>query len=331
MLNHTRHARLPAATIALVCTSVVARAQLMSNGSIDSTTPALALVNATGNNTPAPGGSQWSEVASTGVLLANTLAGAACNADPTDASAGLRLADDFIVPEGQVWNLADAQLFAYQSGVSRLTATTGSIRIWNGQPGAAASSVVFGDTTTNRVTSVEAMNAYRVFTTTVGPAIMSPDTSRRLHVVTLSANATLNAGTYWIDFQLARSESTAPIFVVPVTLQGVRSLAQWNAQQYADGAWSSLVDTGKPDGTSDAPQDIAFTLTGSVGPSCDSVDFNRNGVFPENDDILDFFNVLAGGACPYPDPCDLDINNNGVFPENDDILDFFNLLAGGTC
>jgi hypothetical protein len=31
-------------------------------------------------------------------------------------------------------------------------------------------------------------------------------------------------------------------------------------------------------------------------PACD-IDFNNNGVFPEDQDVLDFFNVLAGGSC----------------------------------
>jgi hypothetical protein len=62
---------------------------------------------------------------------------------------------------------------------------------------------------------------------------------------------------------------------------------------------------------------------------CDSIDFNRNGVFPEDQDILDFFNVLAGGVC---EGCgDVDFNNNDVFPEDADILDFFYVLAGGFC
>ena len=64
-------------------------------------------------------------------------------------------------------------------------------------------------------------------------------------------------------------------------------------------------------------------------PRCDSIDFNRNGVFPEDQDVMDFFNVLAGADCPG---CrDIDFNNNGVFPEDQDVADFFTVLAGGAC
>ena len=64
-------------------------------------------------------------------------------------------------------------------------------------------------------------------------------------------------------------------------------------------------------------------------PACDCVDFNRNAVFPEDQDVVDYLNVLAGAEC---DTCaDIDFNNNGVFPEDRDIIDFFRVLAGGVC
>ncbi|HLP85697.1 MAG TPA: hypothetical protein VK157_15210 [Phycisphaerales bacterium] len=62
---------------------------------------------------------------------------------------------------------------------------------------------------------------------------------------------------------------------------------------------------------------------------CDDIDFNNNGVFPEDQDVVDFFDVLAGGSCPACN--DIDFNNNGVFPEDQDVIDFFNVLAGGEC
>jgi Immunoglobulin domain len=48
---------------------------------------------------------------------------------------------------------------------------------------------------------------------------------------------------------------------------------------------------------------VSFVATVNIDPAictsrCDDVDFNNNGVFPEDADILDFFTVLAGGSCP---------------------------------
>jgi hypothetical protein len=64
---------------------------------------------------------------------------------------------------------------------------------------------------------------------------------------------------------------------------------------------------------------------------CDDIDFNGNAVFPEDQDVIDFFDVLAGAACPTGTCNDIDFNNNGVFPEDQDVIDFFNVLAGGEC
>ena len=77
----------------------------------------------------------------------------------------------------------------------------------------------------------------------------------------------------------------------------------------------------------------AYELGGSL--ACDDIDFNNNGVFPEDQDVVDFFEVLAGGnplTCDAVAGCnDIDFNNNGVFPEDQDVIDFFTVLAGGDC
>jgi para-aminobenzoate synthetase component 1 len=83
-----------------------------------------------------------------------------------------------------------------------------------------------------------------------------------------------------------------------------------------------------------ASASLAFTLSYTEAPNCnpvacDDIDFNNNDVFPEDQDVIDFFNVLAGAECPECN--DIDFNNNDVFPEDQDVIDFFNVLAGGTC
>jgi trimeric autotransporter adhesin len=79
---------------------------------------------------------------------------------------------------------------------------------------------------------------------------------------------------------------------------------------------------------------VLVTVTPTIIP-CDDIDFNNNGVFPEDQDVIDFFDVLAGGTpatCDAIVGCnDIDFNNNGVFPEDQDVVDFFNVLAGGLC
>ncbi len=62
---------------------------------------------------------------------------------------------------------------------------------------------------------------------------------------------------------------------------------------------------------------------------CDCIDFNNNSVFPEDQDVIDYFDVLSGATCATCN--DIDFNNNSVFPEDQDVIDFFTVLAGGPC
>jgi hypothetical protein len=64
---------------------------------------------------------------------------------------------------------------------------------------------------------------------------------------------------------------------------------------------------------------------------CGPIDINGNGVFPEDLDVIDFFNTLAGGQCSTGNCYPIDFNGNGVFPEDADVISFFRVLAGGSC
>ena len=99
----------------------------------------------------------------------------------------------------------------------------------------------------------------------------------------------------------------------------------------ANTAGSSMLIASWVDGTFGVADIKAQNIlpTGRLGPGCDAIDFNENGVFPEDQDVVDFFNVLAGSVCFA---CgDIDFNNNGVYPEDQDVIDFFAVLAGSDC
>ncbi|HYF13655.1 MAG TPA: DNRLRE domain-containing protein [Phycisphaerales bacterium] len=66
-------------------------------------------------------------------------------------------------------------------------------------------------------------------------------------------------------------------------------------------------------------------------PGCDSIDFNGDGLFPDNQDIQDFFDVFGGGACSTGTCNDIDFNNDGLFPDNADLEAFFSVFGGGNC
>ncbi|HLP84493.1 MAG TPA: hypothetical protein VK157_09090 [Phycisphaerales bacterium] len=76
----------------------------------------------------------------------------------------------------------------------------------------------------------------------------------------------------------------------------------------------------------------SVAVVASLAPSpCGDIDFNNNAVFPEDQDVIDFFNVLAGAPCPTLRCDTLDFNRNGSFPEDQDVIDFLTVLAGGSC
>ncbi|MFN7314811.1 MAG: hypothetical protein ACK5VN_03970 [Phycisphaerae bacterium] len=62
---------------------------------------------------------------------------------------------------------------------------------------------------------------------------------------------------------------------------------------------------------------------------CGDLDFNNDGVFPDDQDVIDCFDVLSGGNCATCDS--VDINRDGVFPDDEDVTCFFIILTGGTC
>jgi formylglycine-generating enzyme len=67
-------------------------------------------------------------------------------------------------------------------------------------------------------------------------------------------------------------------------------------------------------------------------PACDAIDFNADGLFPDDADLVDFLSVLAGGSCSPGNTCnDIDFNNDGLFPDDEDLIAFLRVLAGGNC
>ena len=64
---------------------------------------------------------------------------------------------------------------------------------------------------------------------------------------------------------------------------------------------------------------------------CNSIDFNGDGLFPDNADIEDFFSVFGGGPCSTG-ACDtIDFNNDDLLPDQTDLEDFLRVFSGGPC
>lgn len=231
----------------------------------------------------APAGTQWSEVQNeTGnTTYSNTLAGVSCSVTATV----FRCADDFTVPAGQTWTVDQVAVFAYQTNLAGTTSpiTAATLQIWNGRPGDAGSTVIFGDTTTNRLATSTDSLLWRIFNSAVPAPGTTPATNRRLWDtrINVAPAQVLSAGTYWISWNTQIGATTAH-FTPPVTIPGTRGLPGWNARQFTTTGWQNVIDVGNPDvAAPDIPMDFPFKLVGSISggatPQKPNVDFDGDG------------------------------------------------------
>ncbi|HYF14069.1 MAG TPA: PKD domain-containing protein [Phycisphaerales bacterium] len=81
----------------------------------------------------------------------------------------------------------------------------------------------------------------------------------------------------------------------------------------------------------DGGQDTDTVVVTVGGAPCTDVDFNNDGLFPDNQDLEDYFTVFGGGPCSTGDCDSIDFNGDGLFPDNEDLEDFLSVFGGGTC
>jgi hypothetical protein len=97
----------------------------------------------------------------------------------------------------------------------------------------------------------------------------------------------------------------------------------------------AAVDAGGYDCIATTQCGTAYTVAAALtvqSACCDSIDFNGDGLFPDNQDLVDFVTVFGGGACSNDPNCaDIDFNNDGLFPDNEDIFALFRVFGGGEC
>ncbi len=149
-----------------------------------------------------------------------------------------RVADDFTVSDPAGWQIGAVILYAYQTNVSTAsTLTSVNLRIWDGPPGAMGSSIVFGDTTTNRLQSSVFSGVYRVSESTGGA------NNRAIMENRVLVSTTLPSGTYWVDWQTDGTLANDGPWAPPIVESGVGVTG--NAVRYSNtGTWEALLDTG---------------------------------------------------------------------------------------
>jgi hypothetical protein len=168
-------------------------------------------------------------------------------------TAGNSMADDFTI-SGADWEINELHFFTYQTG-STTTSTITDLRfqIYNGAPNAGGT-VIWGDLTTNRLSSTSWTNIYRVLDTD----LLNTQRPIMRAVAQLSTPITLSAGTYWIEFQFGGTLTSGP-WAPPVTILGQTTTG--NALQKTSAGWAAALD-------GSFPQGVPFLIFGNSGPPC---------------------------------------------------------------
>lgn len=183
------------------------------------------LVNSPGTG---PGGADES-------LARDTTAGLTSRGFNHSLSGAFRVADDFTVT-GWGWNVFSITFFPYMGGSPTTPSPiTGiNLQIWDGSPDLVGSTVVFGDTATNRLTTSTFANIYRRLESQ--PA----DATRPVMESAADAVTTLAPGTYWLDWQVDGDITFTGPWAPPVTIDGQTTTG--NALQSVAAVWQPVVD-----------------------------------------------------------------------------------------
>jgi len=160
-----------------------------------------------------------------------------------------RMADDFTFSEGK--RISSIVLFGYQTGSSTTsTISAAYIQIYDRKPDLPGATVVWGNRTTNRLSSTSFTNIYRA------PDYDPNNSGRPIMRVVCNVDITLPAGTYWLETSLDGPSSYPGPWCPLVTISGQTSTG--NAIQYMpSNGWSNYLD----DGTL-TPQGMPFLLQG---------------------------------------------------------------------
>ncbi len=170
-------------------------------------------------------------------------------------SAGIRVADDFTVPDGPEWQLSQITFFAYQTGsTTASTITAVNAQIWDGSPDDPGSSVVCGDTVTNCMSTTVFTGIYRDLDSAPGAC------NRPVMAQTCDfSGCVLPPGNYWLDWQTDGSLASGP-WVPPITITGQAVTGDGQQSIDSGATWAPLIDTG----TAGAAQGLPFLIEGTA-------------------------------------------------------------------
>ncbi|MCH8558773.1 MAG: chitobiase/beta-hexosaminidase C-terminal domain-containing protein [Balneolia bacterium] len=166
-------------------------------------------------------------------------------------SANNRMATRMVLTE--TWELETFTYYVYQTGSDTdPTITAANLRIWDGEPGNGGS-VIFGDTDTDVLGSVQFSGIYRT-----PESNLTNDLRPVMEAVLEVAELELEAGTYWVDVQFDGSLASGP-WMPPVSVLNRPATGNGYALQYLNDSDSWEVGL-----SGSYEQDFPYTYSGSI-------------------------------------------------------------------
>jgi hypothetical protein len=164
-----------------------------------------------------------------------------------------RIADGFVIPVGQNWDISSITFFAYQTGSPTNPSTINVVylQIWDGFPGDVGSSVIWGDLVTNVLATSVWCEIYRV------PDYDMTLVNRPIMANTCTVPVTLGPGQYWLDWSTGGTLASGP-WAPPIAI--------WNQAVTGDGlqfngtTWNPALDGG----TNAPQQGFPFIIEGII-------------------------------------------------------------------
>ncbi len=242
-LSEIRRMTLRTFAVVMLCSlcSVYVSAQQYLNGN-------LSTGATSSDGTAAPAGFTWSEV-----QVGNGNAGFS-----SSITGGFSIADNFTVPAGTPWSVTKITVYAYSTGYTGTTSPFQELRlqIFNTNPSVGTPTPIFGDLTTNRLSSSSSAGMYRIFNAT-------PGNTRKIWKLEALVPVTLNPGSYWMEWQTGVTSALTSNYTPPSTVVGTTTQTGNNAKQHdlTANTWSDVVDA-----TSTDPQDFSFVINYATTP-----------------------------------------------------------------
>ena len=195
------------------------------------------------DKTNALSGYTWSEVQGTNELLGSLA-----------VVGSYSLADDFIVPAGEKWNITKINFYIYKADYLGVDSPVKEVRyeIYSDNPSTAGAVKVYGDLSVNKYFTSADAKMYRI-------SDFYPDkTARKIFKITASStDLELPEGTYWIKWQTnVMNGQTLGHHHPSNTIVGSVGLPTYNALQQFGNVWSVLKD-------GNAKIDFPFELVGT--------------------------------------------------------------------